>query len=122
MNALISAIKNKQKIMFANEGRLLKKSFFGVLILTLAFQGGSFGVIVRQSMIDAYLAVSVFVGFTLIVFIGLDSLTKFDIDSFLNKTKKLHVPIASLLGAIIWFFGSCINCNYGRCSIFNSCY
>ena len=100
MNALISAIKNKQKIMFANEGRLLKKSFFGVLILTLAFQGGSFGVIVRQSMIDAYLAVSVFVGFTLIVFIGLDSLTKFDIDSFLNKTKKLHVPIASLLGAI----------------------
>lgn len=100
MNALISAIKNKQRIMLANEGRLLKKSFFGLLIIILAFQSGSFGSVVRQSMVDAYLAVSVFVGFTLIVFIGLDSLTKFDIGSFLDKTKKYHVPIASLLGAI----------------------
>ena len=100
MNALISAIKDKQKIIFANEGRLLKKSFFGLLILTLAFQSGNFGSIVRQSMVDAYLAVSVFVGFTLIVFIGLDSLTKFDINTFLEKTKKLHVPIASFLGAL----------------------
>ena len=100
MNALISAFKDKQKIMFANEGRLLKKSFFGILILALAFQTGEFGDVVRQSMVDAYLAVSVFVGFTLIVFIGLDSLTNFDIGSFLDKTKKLHVPIASFLGAI----------------------
>jgi hypothetical protein len=100
MNALISAIKDKQKIMFANEGRLLKKSFFGLLILTLAFQTGNFGSVIRQSMVDAYLAVSVFVGFTLVVFIGLDSLTKFDINTFLEKTKKFHVPIASFLGAI----------------------
>ena len=100
MNALISAIKDKQKIMFANEGRLLKKAFFGLLILTLAFQTGEFGNIIRESMVDAYLAVSVFVGFTLMVFIGLDSLTKFDIHSFLEKTKNLHVPIASFLGAI----------------------
>ena len=78
--------------MLANEGRLLKKSFYGLLILTLAFQTGSFGEVVRKSMIDAYLQVSVFVGFTLIVFIGLDSLTKFDIKLFLDKTKKLHVP------------------------------
>ena len=100
MNALISAIKDKQKIMFANEGRLLKKSFFGLIILTLAFQTGEFGNVIRQSMVDAYLAVSVFVGFTLMVFIGLDSLTRFDINSFLEKTKNLHVPIASFLGAI----------------------
>ena len=59
MNALISVIKDKQKIMFANEGRLLKKSFFGLLILALAFQTGEFGNVVRQSMVDAYLAVSV---------------------------------------------------------------
>ena len=100
MNALISAIKDKQKIMFANEGRLLKKSFFGLIILALAFQSGEFGNIIRESMVDAYLAVSVFVGFTLMVFIGLDSLTKFDIHSFLEKTKNFHVPIASFLGAI----------------------
>ncbi|MDC0624114.1 putative manganese transporter [Alphaproteobacteria bacterium] len=100
MNALISAIKDKQKIMFANEGRLLKKSFFGLIILALAFQTGEFGNVIRESMVDAYLAVSVFVGFTLMVFIGLDSLTKFDTHSFLEKTKNLHVPIASFLGAI----------------------
>ncbi len=100
MNALISAIKDKQKIMFANEGRLLKKSFFGLIILALAFQSGEFGNIIRESMVDAYLAVSVFVGFTLMVFIGLDSLTKFDIHSFLEKTRNFHVPIASFLGAI----------------------
>ena len=100
MNALISAIKDKQKIMLANEGRLLKKSFFGLIILALAFQTGEFGNIIRESMVDAYLAVSVFVGFTLMVFIGLDSLTKFNIHSFLEKTKNFHVPIASFLGAI----------------------
>ena len=52
MNALFSAIINKKKIILANEGRLLKKSFFGLLILSLTFQSGNFGQIVRQAMID----------------------------------------------------------------------
>ena len=77
MNAIINAISSKKKLIFANEGRLLKKSFFGLIILSLAFQGGDFGNTIRNSMIDAYIQVSVFVGFTLFVFIGLDSLTKF---------------------------------------------
>ena len=51
-------------------------------------------------MTDAYLQVSVFVGFTLFIFIGLDSLTKFDIASFLVKTKKFHVPLSAFLGAL----------------------
>ena len=100
MNAFFSVIKEKKRLMFENEGRLLKKSFFGLLILSLAFQSGSFGEVVRESMIDAYLQVSVFVGFTLILFIGLDSLTNFNVNTFLIKTKKIHVPIASFLGAI----------------------
>ena len=100
MNALINAINSKKKLIFANEGRLLKKSFFGLLILALAFQGGDFGNIIRSSMIDAYVQVSVFVGFTLFVFIGLDSLTKFDVKLFLTKTEKIHVPLAAFLGAI----------------------
>ena len=100
MNAFINAISNKKKLILANEGRLLKKSFFGLLILTLVFQGGEFGTIVRNSMIDAYIQVSVFVGFTLFIFIGLDSLTKFDVKLFLLKTQKLHVPLAAFLGAI----------------------
>ncbi len=100
MNTLINAISNQKKLIFANDGRLLKKSFFGILILALAFQGGEFGDLIRKSMIDAYIQVSVFVGFTLFVFIGLDSLTKFDVKLFLSKTKKVHVPLAAFLGAI----------------------
>ncbi len=100
MNALINSINNQKKLIFANEGRLLKKSFFGLLILALAFQGGDFGDIIRNAMIDAYIQVSVFVGFTLFVFIGLDSLTKFDVKLFLLKTQKIHVPLSAFLGAI----------------------
>ena len=100
MNALINALNNKKKIIFANEGRLLKKSFFGLFILALAFQSGTFGETIRNSMIDAYVQVSVFVAFTLFVFIGLDSLTKFDVKLFLSKTQKVHVPLAAFLGAI----------------------
>ena len=100
MNALISAFVDKKKIILANEGRLLKKSFYGLLIIALAFQGGTFGETIRNSMVDAYIQVSVFVGFTLFIFIGLDSLTKFNIKIFLSKSKKFHVLIASLLGAL----------------------
>ncbi len=100
MNALLTDLKQRKKVVLANDGRLLKKSFFGLLILTLAFQSGEFGEIIRSSMTDAYLQVSVFVGFTLFIFIGLDSLTKFDITSFLVKTKKFHVPLSAFLGAL----------------------
>ena len=100
MNALISAFVDKKKIILANEGRLLKKSFYGLLIIALAFQGGTFGETIRNSMVDAYIQVSVFVGFTLFIFIGLDSLTKFNIKIFLSKSKKFNFLIASLLGAL----------------------
>ena len=100
MNALINALNEKTKIILQNDGRLLKKSFFGLLLLTLVFQGGEFGEVIRSSMVDAYIQVSVFVGFTLFVFIGLDSLTKFDVKHFLSKTQKFHVGISAFLGAI----------------------
>ena len=100
MNALINAINEKTKIILENDGRLLKKSFFGLLLLSLVFQGGEFGEVIRSSIIDAYIQVSVFVVFTLFVFIGLDSLTKFDVKNFLSKTQKFHVGIAAFLGAI----------------------
>jgi len=100
MNTIINVIKDTKKDAFANDGRLLKKSFLGLLILALAFQSGEFGNIIRNSMTDAYLQVSVFVGFTLFIFIGLDALTTFDTGIFLSKTKKYHVPISSFLGAL----------------------
>ena len=100
MNAFIAAVIEKKTILTANEGRLLKKSFLGFAILIMAFQINDFGDVVRQALVDAYLQVSVFVGFTLFIFIGMDSLTKFNISYVLDKTKKFHVMMASLLGAL----------------------
>ena len=37
MNALINAILVKKDVALANDGRLLKKLFFGILILAFAF-------------------------------------------------------------------------------------
>jgi hypothetical protein len=100
MNAFIAAVIEKRTILIANEGRLLKKSFLGFAILIMAFQVNDFGDLVRQALVDAYLQVSVFVGFTLFIFIGMDALTKFNIAYILDKTKKFHVIMASLLGAL----------------------
>ena len=100
MNSFINAILIRKDVALANDGRLLKKLFFGLFILALAFQPGEFGHIIRQSMNDAYLQVSVFVGFTLFIFIGLDSLSNFNINVFLSKTKKFHVLLSSILGAL----------------------
>jgi len=100
MNAFIAAIIEKKTILIANEARLLKKCFLGFVILIMAFQTNTFGDVVRQALIDAYLQVSVFVGFTLFIFIGMDALTKFNIPYVLDKTKNYHVFMASLLGAL----------------------
>ena len=100
MNAFIAAVIEKKTILIANEARLLKKTFLGFAILIMAFQVNQFGEVVRQALVDAYLQVSVFVGFTLFIFIGLDTLTKYNIGNILEKTKKIHVVMASLLGAL----------------------
>ena len=100
MNAFIAAVLEKKTILVANEARLLKKSFLGLAILVMAFQTNSFGEMVRSTLVDAYLQVSVFVGFTLFIFIGMDALTRFNISFILDKTKKYHVVMASLLGAL----------------------
>lgn len=100
MNALLVSVIEKKKILVANEGRLLKKCILGFLILSLAFQTNEFATVVRTSLIDAYLNVSVFVAFTLFVFLGLDSLTNFEIKSFLKKSKKFHVIFSSFLGSL----------------------
>ena len=100
MNALLAVIKQNKAIFVANDARLLKKCSLGFLILALAFQPTNFGEVVRNVLVDAYLQVSVFVGFTLFIFLGLDSLTKFNIERFLKKTKRFHVIIATFLGAL----------------------
>lgn len=100
MNALLAKVVNRKILLIANEGRLLKKCILGFLILVFSFQSNDFGHIVRELLVEAYLQVSIFVGFTLFIFIGLDSLTKFNISDFLKKTKNVHVILCSVLGAL----------------------
>ena len=88
MNALLAVVRDKKTILIANEGRLLKKCLLGFFILSFTLQTNAFGTLVRNVLIDAYLQVSVFVSFTLFIFLGIDALTKFDISNFLAKTKK----------------------------------
>ena len=57
------------------------------------------GNITRESIIDAYLGVSVFVS-TLFVFYGAEKIFKIDINNLLKNNKKLQVPIASFLGML----------------------
>jgi len=100
MNALLTAVKQNKTILIANEGRLLKKCFLGFLILSFAFQPNEYGSVVRKVLVDAYLQVSIFVGFTLFIFIGLDSISRINIEQFLKKTKKFHVLISTFLGVL----------------------
>ena len=100
MNALLAKVVNRKILLIANEGRLLKKCILGFLILVFSFQSNDFGHVVRELLVEAYLQVSIFVGFTLFIFIGLDSLTKFNISDFLKKTKNVHVILCSVLGAL----------------------
>ena len=100
MNALLAVIKSNKAIFVANDGRLLKKCILGFFILSLALQSNDFGVIVRSVLVDAYIQVSVFVAFTLFIFLGLDYLSNYNIENVLRKTKKFHIPISTFLGAL----------------------
>ena len=78
MNHIISALNRQRLTVMANEGRLLKKLIFASIILVLASQPGIIGETVQKAMADAYLQVSVFVGLTLLIFIGIDSMSNFN--------------------------------------------
>ena len=68
MNHIIAAINKQKNSILANEGRLLKKLIFLTIFLVLASQPGILGETVQSAIVDAYLQVSVFVGFTLLIF------------------------------------------------------
>ena len=47
MSALINLIKERSNVALANDARLIKKLFFGLIILSFAFQPGEFGNVIR---------------------------------------------------------------------------
>jgi hypothetical protein len=56
--------------------------------------------VVQAALSDAYIQVSSFVALTLAIFYGLEHVFKLDTDTWLRKYKKLHIPIAALMGGL----------------------
>lgn len=74
-----------------------------LLALTLgAFAAfpGVIGEVTRASLEDAYIAVSVFVAATLLLFYGAEKLFGIDIGTVFRNARLAQVPLASLLGAL----------------------
>ncbi|MFL2823379.1 MAG: putative manganese transporter [Paracoccaceae bacterium] len=71
-----------------------------IVLAALALYPSEIGKITLTSLEDAYLGVSVFVAFTLLVFYGAEQLFKIDLRQSMRKNKNLQVPLSSFLGAL----------------------
>ena len=77
--------------------RLSKIILFSCMLLLIAFEQTR--ELFLSSASDAYIAVSTFVGATLLVFVFLEK-RNFNLQSYIQKNQKLEIPISSFLGAI----------------------
>lgn len=77
-----------------------KRLLVAATLVALALAPGQLGEVTREMMIDAYVAVSVFVAATLLFFYGAEKLFKFDIGIVMQNARAAQVPLAALLGAI----------------------
>lgn len=71
-----------------------------VFLLGLAAAPGELGEITRGSLEDAYIAVSVFVAATLLLFYGAEKALGFDIKQVFRKARFTQIPLAAFMGAI----------------------
>ena len=71
-----------------------------VLILAVVFSGSDIGLLVRDTLAEAYLQVSVFVAATLILLYALEQRFAIDLDTRLANAGRAQVPIAALLGML----------------------
>jgi hypothetical protein len=77
--------------------RLSKIILFCCMLLLIAFEQTR--ELFLSSASDAYIAVSTFVGATLLVFVLLEK-KNFNLQSYIQKNQKLEIPISAFLGAI----------------------
>ena len=77
--------------------RLSKIILFSCMMLLIAFEQTR--ELFLSSASDAYIAVSTFVGATLLVFVFLEK-RNFNLQNYIQKNQKLEIPISSFLGAI----------------------
>ena len=77
--------------------RLSKIILFSCMLLLIAFEQTR--ELFLSSASDAYIAVSTFVGATLLVFVLLEK-KNFNLQSYIQKNQQLEIPISAFLGAI----------------------
>lgn len=72
----------------------------GLLLALFAAFPGVLGEVTRDALVDAYIAVSVFVAATLFLFYGAEKLFGVDIGTVFKNARYAQVPLASILGAL----------------------
>ena len=80
-------------------GRTHRRLLVSAALLVAALYPGQLGELTRGLIVDAYLAVSVLVAGTLLIFYGAESLFRFNFDNVLGGSSKFAIPVAALLGA-----------------------
>ncbi len=76
-----------------------KRLLVALILMALAAAPGGLGLLTRELMVDAYIAVSCFVAATLLLFYGAEKVFHFDLGEALSRSKGWQVPLAALLGA-----------------------
>jgi len=69
-------------------------------LLGIALIDNAAGLVIVESIGEAYLAVSVFVAATLLIFYALESVWRIDTGAFLARRRRWQPPLAALLGAL----------------------
>ncbi|WP_235439147.1 putative manganese transporter [Candidatus Rhodobacter oscarellae] len=76
-----------------------KRLVVALILIGLIFAPGALGEVTQEMVADAYLAVSVFVAATLLLFYSAERVFNFDIGEALKGSRGAQVPLAALLGA-----------------------
>lgn len=69
-------------------------------MLSLFFISTETAAVIKISMVDAYLQVSVFVAATLGGLFLIERISRRDLEGFLRRNQHVHVPVAALMGAL----------------------
>ena len=80
--------------------RLGRYAVILALLVVLFFSGAGTRDVVLETLSEAYIAVTVFVAFTLLIFHRLESQLKVDTGALLHKYSKQQIAIAAVLGAL----------------------
>lgn len=81
----------------ARVGRYVLIAVFALIIL---FGGSATRALFFETLSEAYIAVTVFVALTLLIFYGLENLLNIDTGALLNKYPKQQIAVAAVLGAL----------------------